>query len=203
MIDTEPIARAAWESFLERYGHTLDQATVNAIFGLRLVDSAATIQERYDLPLSPAQIAEERDAIFFNYIEGQLKPRAGLFNLIEALHSRPVLLGLATSGHRQYTEVVLDTLGLHDAFDAVVTGDDVVHGKPAPDIYLLAAEQLGVRSDQCVVLEDAPHGVTAAKSAGMTCIAVPNEMTEGLDFSAADEVFPNLDAAQEYLTAIL
>jgi beta-phosphoglucomutase-like phosphatase (HAD superfamily) len=82
---------------------------------------------------------------------------------------------------------------LHAAFDAVVTGDTVARGKPAPDIFLRAAALIGVKPQHCVVVEDAPHGIAAAKAAGMLAVAVPNDLTGGLDFSAADVVCSSLN----------
>jgi beta-phosphoglucomutase-like phosphatase (HAD superfamily) len=77
-------------------------------------------------------------------------------------------------------------VGLLDRFDFLATGDLVERPKPAPDVYLLAAKHLGIEPHEAIVVEDSRNGVAAAKSAGMFTIAVPNRMTAGLDFSAAD-----------------
>jgi HAD superfamily hydrolase (TIGR01509 family) len=106
---------------------------------------------------------------------------------------------LATSGHARYIALALGELHLHAAFDAVVTGDTVAHGKPAPDIFLRAAALVGVEPRRCVVVEDAPHGIAAAKSANMLAVAVPNDLTRGLDFSAADVVCSSLDEFVRWL----
>jgi len=81
--------------------------------------------------------------------------------------------------------------------------EDVARGKPAPDVYRLAAERLGLPPAQCLVLEDAPNGVAAAKAAGMKCVAVPNEMTRSLDLSAADAILPSLLAVRDHLDVLM
>ncbi len=102
-----------------------------------------------------------------------------------------VKLGLASNSPRFLVDTALQTAGLADAFDAIVTSDDVEHPKPAPDIYLLICERLGVAPADAIALEDSASGVTAAKAAGLTCIAVP-QFAE-TDVSAADRVLGSLE----------
>jgi beta-phosphoglucomutase-like phosphatase (HAD superfamily) len=83
----------------------------------------------------------------------------------------------------------------------IVTGDQVEHGKPAPDVFLAAAHALNIESQHCLVLEDAPTGVQAAKAAGMMCVAVPNHSVAQLDLSQADKVVASLHEVQTLLTS--
>jgi beta-phosphoglucomutase-like phosphatase (HAD superfamily) len=86
-----------------------------------------------------------------------------------------------------------------DAFAAVVSGEEVASGKPAPDVYLLAAERLGADPADCVAVEDAPHGIAAARAAGMRVVAVPHARTEALDLSRADVVVADLEAVAAWI----
>jgi beta-phosphoglucomutase-like phosphatase (HAD superfamily) len=104
---------------------------------------------------------------------------------------------------RRYVLAVLRSIDCADRFEIVVTGEDVINGKPAPDVFLRAAERLSVDAAACVVLEDAPNGVAAAKAAGMTCIAVPNDFTRSLDLSAADIILPSLFGVRDALDLLL
>ena len=175
MVDSEPLAEWAWNRVLARYGHRLDSQTMLDILGLRVVDSARLICERFRLPTSPQQAADERDRLFLDAVPTQLRPCPGLYPLLDELaDERGLLLGIATSGHRRYVTLALRTLAIESFFQAIATGDEVARGKPAPDIYLLAAARLGVPPARCLVLEDAPLGVAAALAAGMVCVAVPN-----------------------------
>jgi beta-phosphoglucomutase-like phosphatase (HAD superfamily) len=85
------------------------------------------------------------------------------------------------------------------AFRAVVSGEDVANGKPDPETYLRAAALLGAGPAECVALEDTFHGVAAARAAGMHAVAVPNALTAGMDFSGADAVVADLEAAADYV----
>ena len=102
-----------------------------------------------------------------------------------------VPLALASNSPRFLVDDALATAELADAFNVIVTSDDVEHPKPAPDIYLLACERLGVPPSHALALEDSASGVTAAKAAGLDCIAVP--MFAETDVSAADRVVDSLE----------
>ncbi|TMB57065.1 MAG: HAD family hydrolase [Chloroflexi bacterium] len=110
--------------------------------------------------------------------------------MVERLRGR-ARLGLASNSSRRLVDTALRTAGLLGAFDAVVTSDDVDHAKPAPDLYLLACERLGVAPGEALALEDTQSGIAAAKAAGLTCIAVP-QFAE-TDVSAADRVIDSLE----------
>jgi len=203
MVDSEPSAKQAWRAWLARYGHVLDQETINAMFGLRLVDSSWLVKERFELPLSVKQIAAEESQVFLSLLDGNLRPMPGLDDLLHAVDARGLPRAVATSSSRRYAPIALRAVGAAGGFAAIVTGDDVQRGKPAPDIYLAAAAALDMPPAVCLALEDSPLGVQAAKAAGMRCVAVPNELTAGLDLSAADWILPSLTAVVEQLDSLL
>jgi len=123
---------------------------------------------------------------------------AGVVDLLDAARAAGVPTAVASSSSADWVVGHLDRLGLTPRFTAVVTSDHVGHDprrtKPAPDIFLAAAGVLGVDPADCVVLEDSLNGVTAARAAGMTVVAVPGPMTAGLDFGAAHLVVPSVAA---------
>ncbi len=203
MADSEPLAEWAWNQLLGRYGHRLDGETYRSVLGLRVVDSSKVICRRYGLPISPAEAMAERDRVFLEAVPSRLQARAGLYPLLDDLAARGLPLGVGTSGHRQYVTLALATLGIADRFGAVATGDEVAWGKPAPDIYLLAAERLGVPSAHCLALDDAPPGVASACAAGMVGVAVPNPHTAGLEFPSAHSILNSLDEVRERLDELL
>jgi HAD superfamily hydrolase (TIGR01509 family) len=92
--------------------------------------------------------------------------------LMKNLKSYPVRIALATSSRREKMKLLMEKVGFLPYFDAIVTGEEVTNGKPAPDIFLQAAERLHVPAGKCMVIEDAASGVKAAKSAQMKCIAI-------------------------------
>ena len=102
-------------------------------------------------------------------------------------------MAVASSSTPEHISVVLEGLQVTGFFDVVVSAHTIKHGKPAPDIFLLAAERLGVDPKDCVVLEDAQSGVEAGRAAGTKVIAVPNAFTASHDFSKADTVVHSLE----------
>jgi HAD superfamily hydrolase (TIGR01509 family) len=201
LADSEPLQIRAWQAFLARHGARLEDSLIDEMFGLRVRDSARVVQQRLNLDLTPEEVMHGRDEIFLDMVATELPLMSGARELVDYLRSESSLrLALATSGHRRYISAALDVTALSDAFEHVVTGDDVVNGKPHPEIYLSAAEKLGVSPERCLALEDAPHGVRSAKAAGMYCIAVPNEMTRsipGLD--EADDVMADLHEVRAWI----
>lgn len=192
LADSEPLQKAAWQAYLAQHNQPLDPALIDRMFGLRLAESAELVRSTLQLPMPVEQIMAERDTIFLASLAGALRPMPGALETVAAVRRMGFRTALATSGHRRYVPVALRELGLVDMFDTIVTGDMVAHGKPAPDIFLCAAQQLRVDPKHCVVVEDAPHGIAAAHAAGMFAIAIPNDMTRKLDLSQADHVCSSL-----------
>ncbi|MGV8049240.1 MAG: HAD family hydrolase [Anaerolineaceae bacterium] len=123
----------------------------------------------------------------------QEPPMRGVRELITAAKSRGIRLGVGSSSPRNWVFGHLTRLGLLESFQTVVTFDDVSASKPSPEIFLKALESLGVLPERALVLEDSHNGVLAANRAGIRVVAVPNQVTEGQDFSGAIEVIPSLD----------
>lgn len=121
-----------------------------------------------------------------------LKPLPGVVALLQGVRARRLRTGVASSSRVARVRERLAQIELTDQFDAVAGGDEVPRAKPAPDVYRLAAQRLGVAERSCVALEDSASGVRAAKDAGMWCVAVPSELTRGMDFSPADLIVGSL-----------
>ena len=127
----------------------------------------------------------------------------GAIDLIDSLFREHIPMAIASSSRPAYIEIVLDTLGLREKIPVWASGEDVVHGKPAPDIFLLAAKHLGAEPSHCVALEDAGPGVVAAKAADMKVIAVPSEWTRSHNFASADVILPSLENAAPVVLKLL
>jgi HAD superfamily hydrolase (TIGR01509 family) len=123
----------------------------------------------------------------------QVQPMPGVVNLLSALRAAGYPVAIATASERTWSNRWLTAFDLLPHFQVIATCDDVVHSKPAPDVYLYAAAQLGVKPEHCLVFEDSLPGLTAAKSAGMTVVAVLNHVTQNPNFSQADGVITSLE----------
>ncbi|MGE0598707.1 MAG: HAD family hydrolase [Dehalococcoidia bacterium] len=132
-----------------------------------------------------------RELVLARYRE-RAEALPGALSLVTALRMDRLPLAVASSSIRPWVEACLGRIGLGKAFDALVTGSEVTNGKPDPEIYLLAAEKLGIDPTRCLAFEDAPAGIESAKRAGMTVWAVRTEYTQGLALPDPDREFESL-----------
>ena len=191
LLDTENLWHAAETQLFRRHGLEFSWDDKLAVMGTSFEHTADYFANRLGRP------AEEGPALvdgLYEIMEGllrlQVQGRPGAIELVERLRGR-VPMALASNSSRQLVSTALATAGLSDAFDAIITADDVAAAKPAPDVYLLACERLGVLPEDSLALEDSPSGIAAAKAAGLACIAVP-QFAE-TDVSAADRVIDSLE----------
>jgi sugar-phosphatase len=200
IVDSEPVHERANDEYMAGLGIPRDEALSQDMMGRRVRDLTDVLAKR--LGRAPDEVFAEREAVFWRLLEGEgPRPMPGLKAAIARLAAAGLELAVATSGTRAYVDFTLERLGVAAAFRVVVSGEDVTRGKPDPETYLLAAALLGADPAGCVALEDTVHGVTAARAAGMHAVAVPNPLTAGMDFSAADVVMADLEAAAGYVLA--
>jgi HAD superfamily hydrolase (TIGR01509 family) len=121
----------------------------------------------------------EKEGLYRELSRGRLRPMTGLLRLIARLTSEAVPMALATSAPKPNVVHTLGELGLAESFPIIVRGDEVAHGKPAPDVFIEAARRLAVRADGCLVFEDAPMGIAAAQAAGMPVVALTTSFDAG------------------------
>lgn len=190
LADTERLHCQAYQmTFLEQ-GITLqelDYCEHWVRFGLGIVDWV----NLHDLTIDPHALRLRKSEHYSALLSSSLRPMDGALDLLNALHGQ-IRFALASSSYRDAIDGVLAGLNIAHFFDVIVSGLDVPAVKPAPDIFLKAAHELDVRPEECLVLEDAEKGVLAAYSAGMRCIAVPNDYTRHHDFSKATMVCSSL-----------
>lgn len=131
-------------------------------------------------------------------------PMRGILDLVGALRSAGVPLGIASTSPARWVVPALDRLAIRERFDTVVTADDVEKRKPAPDVYIEAARRLGADPGRSVAIEDSAPGIAAARAAGMKTVAIPHWLTEAHDLSAADlRVAHAGDLTVDRLTALV
>lgn len=203
MVDTEPLARIAWEGVLLDYGQALDEHTYRQTIGLRLQDTSRLLRETYQLDETADVLGQAKEAAMTELLHKGVPVMPGLKTLLAALQRRNLAWAVATSSRRSYAELVLGQLRLLEVCAAVAGGDEVSRGKPFPDIYLLAAERLGARPSSCLALEDSVPGALAAVAAGMVTVAVPSGHTTAADFAFADFVYVSLDQVADDLDRLL
>ena len=192
LVDSEPLARLAWERGLERYGYALTDADAEASIGLPYPRVHAYYADRAPLPGADAFWVEFSGDLFA-LIDSSLVVFEDAVGAARSLRARGVPIAVASSSPRERLQRTLGRAGLLDAFDVVVSGDEVEHGKPAPDMFLLAASRLGVEPSGCVVIEDSAYGVEAGVAADMRVLGFGGGMASEESLRAAGaEVFGHM-----------
>lgn len=173
LLDTEPFYRLATREILDRYGAALTTDLRAAMIGSPTPVASRVLVETTGIPMSAEAFAAERDAHLVALFR-TAQPMGGARALTTHLRHHGILQAIATSSMRHPLEAKrVAHPEWFASFDAIVTSEDVEHGKPAPDIFLQAAHRLGVTPENCLVFEDAPLGVEAALAAGMWVVALP------------------------------
>jgi pseudouridine-5'-monophosphatase len=194
LLDTEPFYTEVTQAIVGRYGKTFDWSVKGNMIGRSALAAARYLVEALALPITAEQYIREREAMLMALLpSAQAMP--GAQELTAALAARGFAQAVATSSDHRLFE--LKTQRHRDwfrRFAAVVLGDDprLERGKPAPDIFLLAAKDLGADPECCVVVEDSPAGIEAAHAAGMRAIAVPDPGMDRARFADADLVVGSL-----------
>jgi HAD superfamily hydrolase (TIGR01509 family) len=193
ILDTEWSIYQAIDEIYSEHGHQVDLEWWRSIVGTPGGDDWTDRLESLVGEALDHDALRARSVSRHHQLVEHMEPLPGVVDLVEAAHLDGVRLAVASSSRTWWLERNLTRLGLFDRFDALC-GRDVVggRGKPAPDVYLAALDAIGVAAESAVAIEDSPHGVTAAKAAGLGVVAVPNRITLPGDFSAADLVVDSL-----------
>ena len=171
IIDSAEENKQSWQRLAREEGVQFSDADFWATFGQRN-DDILTKQWGIASPEKARELANRKEVYFREFIRDTAAPLPGSLELMRALHDAGFAQALASSTPIENIEVISEALGLKRYLSKFVSGETVPHGKPAPDIFLKAARELGIAPKHCVVIEDAVAGVEAAHAAGMHCIAV-------------------------------
>ena len=188
LLDTEPLYTQVTSAIAAEHGKVFDWSVKEELMGRPPLDSAEFLIEKLQLPMTPQEYLDQRTPKLHALL-AECNAIAGAETFTRELHGLGVPMAIGTS-----TETPLFGLktGRHtewfSIFSTIVCGDHprVVRGKPAPDIFLVAAEQLGARPDECVVIEDSPNGVAAAIAAGMRVVGFPDPHMDRARYAQAD-----------------
>jgi HAD superfamily hydrolase (TIGR01509 family) len=196
MVNSDPLHARAWEELLQPYGHVfadLPEELRAGFIGMRVKDIVHEIADYLKLEGTVEELYEQRANAFLRIVRTELEPMPGLTDSLDRFKNAGYKLAVASSGARQYIDLVLSKFSITDYFDTVITGDDVTVGKPDPETYLVAASKLDVAPANCAVFEDATKGIQAAKAAGCICLAVINPNVPPQDVSMADVAVHSLE----------
>ncbi len=172
LVDSEGLAAIAMDRLLDGRGLARKTDVHEKLLGRRLVEALAIVRDGYEIDDEVDVLVAQYAALRSEALRGSVQPMPGALEIVQRarLAERPI--ALATSGMRIHVDISLGETGLAGRFDSETTDEEVSRGKPAPDLFLMAAERIGMAPEEVIVLEDSPLGVEAAINAGMRVIAV-------------------------------
>ncbi len=190
--DGEPPHREAFDDVLASLGHHVGDEEYGQLIGSSVEYTWEWTRNRFRLTLSADEFWRAYSGAFLRLLQRPFRPLPGAADLIDTLRRRAVPIAVASSSLREWVYATLAAIGFTDSFAAVVSGSDVRNGKPAPDLFLSAAERLGVPPQHCLAVEDTLTGVNAARAAGMFAVQVRSASTASPPLDEADLVLDSL-----------
>ena len=172
LVDSMWMWRAIDIEYLGRFGIPLPEDLQSRIEGMSFSETAVYFKEHFPIPDNIDQIKEDWNCMAWDKYANEVPLKPGIPEFLERCREEGIKLGIATSNSRQLVENIAKVHNLRDYFSCIMTGCDVAHGKPSPDIYLAVAEGLDCPPSQCLVFEDIIPGIQAGKAAGMRVCAV-------------------------------
>ena len=194
LVDSEPLFHKAVNVMVERCGAApITEAENNRyLLGTTVEQTWVEVKKLRDITQTPAELRAGYDAVVREVLRSDLTPRPGVLELVREAQRRGLPIAVASSSLREWVELKLAVIGLTDAFPVRLGGDDITHGKPAPDIYIKAARLIGLEPAQCIAIEDSPIGLAAASASGAYTVCTLTDSTRHLDLSAADVIIESL-----------
>lgn len=194
MIDTEKLYLRYWKEAASDYGYEMKNEHVYSIRSLARKYSIPKLKSFFGEDFPTEDVRKRRTELINEHINKHgIDVKKGLFEILNYLNDHEIKLAVATATPRDRAIHCLELIGARDYFSAVICGDMIESGKPDPDIYLIAAQELGVPPENCVAFEDSPNGIKAAYSAGCHPIMIP-DMTQ-----PDEEIAPLLSAVYDDL----
>ncbi len=189
LVDSEPVSCKASSTVLQKYGIRISLADMAAAFtGKSEKQMIMEIEQKYQVTLPPS-ILEEIQALYFE-LAAELQPMPHLTGVLDILRDHAIPMGIASSGTPARIDFSLKVTGLDQYFAVRCSASEVVHGKPAPDLFLLTAARIGIAPGNCLVVEDSVFGIQGAKAAGMKAAGYTSSHPEKLLLqSGADVTF--------------
>lgn len=172
LVDSMWVWKSIDIEYLGRFGLTIPDDLQKCIEGMSFSETAVYFKERFSLPCTLDEIKADWNQMAWDNYRTKVMLKPGAEELLKYSKEHGIKLGIATSNSREIVEMTMRERGVMDYFSCIMTGCDAKKGKPAPDVYLMAAEQLDVEPSNCLVFEDIVLGIQAGKNAGMTTCAV-------------------------------
>ena len=185
MFDTEKIIFEAWKEACKKYNRKINYRIFKETIGLNIIGTEEVYKNYYGDSFPFEKINNMSIKLLDNHIHSEGVPlKDGLFELLECIRKKKLKIALATSTERNRTELLLDLSNTKKYFNVVICGDEIVNGKPDPEIFLKTSQKVNCPPENCMVLEDSENGIIAANKAGMLPVMVPDIIEPGKEIEA-------------------
>lgn len=175
MFDSERLVCSIWQEMMDENGYKFNVDIFKNTIGLRQDKSKEFYTSLYGKDFDYEGFKKQSRERFYKRVEQSGVPiKKGLFELLDYLKSQKIKMAVATSTSSQTTLFNIKKAGVYDYFDCFICGDDVKHGKPHPEVYLTAAQRIGIEPTECIAFEDSINGIKSAFAANMTTVMVPD-----------------------------
>lgn len=205
LVDSEGRHFQLWQQTLEPYNIEFSaEEYIAEHSGIPTLQNAEVLINKYQLPLSAQELYEEKEKL----VRAALSDEAfalipGVLECMQDFQRAGLLMGIATGAGVTEVTSSCEAHGFSRYIKEAATSDEVANGKPAPDVYLLAAKKLGVAPQHCIAIEDSNNGLQAALAAGMPCVVVRNHWSAAAAYTGASAVFDSIAQAQDYILRLL
>ena len=187
LVDSQPYHFKADIDTMAEYGVIKDQKFYESFAGTLTADRMRTLKEMFGLDVPVEEMTIKRENMILDIMgKEDIKPVSGIPEFLRSIKEKGLTTAVASSSDYKLINLILDRLKIAKYFDSVTSGSDVKRGKPSPDVFLLAAERIGIEPAECLVVEDSENGVKAAKAAGMKALGYINPTSGKQDLSLAD-----------------
>jgi HAD superfamily hydrolase (TIGR01509 family) len=186
LVDSEPLGLEAMRRVMARHGVLYTESDNEQFLGVTTGESCRVLKARHRLAAAERDLARQYLEHLLALIRERPRPMPGVPDVLARLRAAGYRLALASSAEPEVIAANVASIDLAPFFEAMVSGGEVVRGKPAPDVFVETARRLGLAPAACLVVEDSRNGLLAAKAAGMSCAVVPCAATRHQDFSEAD-----------------
>lgn len=193
LINSEPAYLEMNKKMFAEFGIEMDDENYKALVGLPSVPMWTMLKKKYNLKNSVSEFIELEKSRMNEILDSEYMsaPIDGITELLEELKEKNIKLSVASSSAKDNINFVLSKFNIAGYFDFVISGEEVINGKPAPDIFLMVSRIFDTSPPDCYVIEDSANGITAARAAGMHSIGFSNDGTNTQDLSGSDFILNN------------
>ncbi|WP_115719343.1 HAD family hydrolase [Gallaecimonas mangrovi] len=203
LVDSEQLHYVLWQRVLKPLGLQLEVQDYQAHYaGIPALENAQRLVQHFDLSISPSALAEQKARLSQRFLQQHPFPLLpGVAKTLAAFQQAGIRMAIATGANQYAVDATCRFHRLSHFFEAIVSRDDVQHGKPHPQTYQLALSRLRLSAADCLAVEDTVHGMKAALAAKLPCVVVPSPMSKAQDFTGAAASFSSMAAVKKWVLA--